>query len=73
MLARREAFVRCPVQGNVLEALDDGPPRDRREHAVRARLLDHDRRRGAVTIGEGCFLNIGMMVAAKELVEIGDH
>jgi acetyltransferase-like isoleucine patch superfamily enzyme len=26
-----------------------------------------------IRIGSGCFLNRGVMVAAKELVEIGDH
>ena len=28
---------------------------------------------GRITIGAGCFLNMGVMVAAHELVEIGDH
>jgi acetyltransferase-like isoleucine patch superfamily enzyme len=28
---------------------------------------------GRITIGAGCFLNLGVMVAAHELVEIGDH
>ena len=28
---------------------------------------------GRIRIGEGCFLNLGVMVAAQELVEIGDH
>ncbi len=28
---------------------------------------------GTIRIGTGCFLNMGVMVAAYELVEIGDH
>jgi acetyltransferase-like isoleucine patch superfamily enzyme len=29
--------------------------------------------RARIRIGAGCFLNLGVMVAAHELVEIGDH
>src|SRR5262252_7403517 len=50
-MARREAFVRWPIHGNVLEAL----------------------REGRLQIGAGTFLNMGAMIAAQELVEIGDH
>ena len=38
---RREAFVRWPVHGNVLEALREGRLRDRRGHAARAGRVDH--------------------------------
>ena len=70
---RREAFVRWPVHGNVLEALDEG-----RLEVGAGTLLEPgvwitapgDAR---VRIGEGSFLNLGVMVAAVELVEIGDH
>jgi acetyltransferase-like isoleucine patch superfamily enzyme len=70
---RRQAFVRWPVHGNVLEALREG----RLEIGSHTLLEPHvwitapdDAR---VRIGEGSFLNIGVMVAAVELVEIGDH
>jgi acetyltransferase-like isoleucine patch superfamily enzyme len=70
---RRQAFVRWPVHGNVLEALRDG----RLEVGAHTLLEPHvwitvsdD---GRVRIGEGSFLNIGVMVASVELVEIGDH
>ena len=71
--ARRNAFVRWPVQGNVLEALRDGRL-EIGEHTlfepmVWITLGDEARLR----IGTGCFLNIGVMVAVQELVEIGDH
>ncbi len=70
---RREAFVRWPVHGNVLEALREG----RLEIGPGTLLEPHvwitapDRAR--VSIGAGSFLNLGVMVAAQELVEIGDH
>lgn len=70
---RREAFVRWPVHGNVLEAFREG-----RLEVGAGTLLEPgvwitapDRAR--LRIGAGSFLNIGVMVAAMELVEIGDH
>jgi acetyltransferase-like isoleucine patch superfamily enzyme len=70
---RRGAFVRWPVQGNVLEALRDG-----RLEIGEGALLEPNvwiTAPGAarVRIGAGTFLNIGVMVAAAELVEIGEH
>ena len=71
--ARREAFVRWPVYGNVLEALREG-----RLEVGAGTLLEPgvwitapgDAR---VRIGAGAFLNIGVMVAAHHSVQIGDH
>ena len=70
---RREAFVRWPVHGNLLEAFRDG----RLEVGAQTLFEPHvwitapgDAR---VRIGSGSFLNIGVMVAAHGLVEIGDH
>ena len=70
---RREAFVRWPVHGNVLEALREG-----RLEVGPGALLEPDvwiTAPGAarVRIGAGTFLNLGVMVAAHELVEIGAH
>jgi acetyltransferase-like isoleucine patch superfamily enzyme len=72
-LMRRQAFVRWPVHGNVLEALREG----RLEIGAGA-LLEPNvwiTAPGAarIRIGAGTFLNMGVMVAAQELVEIGDH
>ena len=71
--ARRRAFVRWPVHGNVLEAFAEG----RLEVGEHTLLEPHvwltapdDAR---IRIGSGTFLNIGVMVAAVDLVEIGDH
>ncbi|HEX8204717.1 MAG TPA: acyltransferase [Solirubrobacteraceae bacterium] len=71
--ARRRAFCRWPVHGNVLEAFEDGRL-EIGEHTllepdVWITIADH----GRVRIGEGAFLNRGVMVAADGLVEIGDH
>jgi acetyltransferase-like isoleucine patch superfamily enzyme len=70
---RREAFARWPVHGNVLEAFREG----RLEVGAHTLFEPHvwitapgDAR---VRIGAGSFLNIGVMVASHELVEIGDH
>jgi acetyltransferase-like isoleucine patch superfamily enzyme len=72
-LLRREAFARWPLHGDVLEAFDDG----RLEIGANT-LLEPDvwitvPAPGRVRIGEGTFLNIGVMVAAVDLVEIGSH
>ena len=72
-LARRRAFARWPLHGNVLEALREG----RLEIGEGTLLEPHvwltapDEAR--IRIGEGTFLNIGVMVASAELVEFGDH
>jgi acetyltransferase-like isoleucine patch superfamily enzyme len=70
---RREAFVRWPVHGNVLEAMREGRleigPGTLLEPHVWITAPGHAR----IRIGAGTFLNLGVMVAAQELVEIGDH
>ena len=70
---RSEAFIRFPVQGNVLEALDSGQLRLGRGTLLEPQCWITIAEQGRVVIGEGCFLNIGTMIAAQELVEIGDH
>ena len=70
---RREAFVRWPVHGNVLDAFQEG----RLEVGAGTLLEPHvwitAPGSARVRIGSGTFLNIGVMVAAVELVEIGAH
>ncbi|MFL5841717.1 MAG: acyltransferase [Thermoleophilaceae bacterium] len=71
--AKRDAFVRWPVHGNVLEAFREGRL-EVGEHALfepDVWITCPDQAR--VRIGAGCFLNLGVMVASHELVEIGDH
>ncbi|MDX6708496.1 MAG: hypothetical protein QOK16_1191 [Solirubrobacteraceae bacterium] len=72
-LMRREAFARWPLHGNVLEALEEG-----RLQVGPNALFEPDvwitaPGDACVRIGEGTFLNLGVMVAAQELVEIGAH
>jgi acetyltransferase-like isoleucine patch superfamily enzyme len=72
-MARRQAFARWPVHGNVLEAMLEGRleigPHTLLEPGVWITAPGGAR----VRIGAGCFLNLGVMVAALNLVEIGDH
>ena len=71
--ARRQAFARWPLHGNVLEAFQEG----RLEVGEHVLLEPHvwltapDEAR--IRIGAGTFLNLGVMVAAVHLVEIGAH
>jgi acetyltransferase-like isoleucine patch superfamily enzyme len=72
-LMRRQAFARWPIHGNVLEALRDGRlevgPHTLFEPGVWITAPAPAR----VRIGADTYLNLGVMVAALELVEIGDH
>ena len=70
---RRRAFARWPVHGNLLEAFAEGRL-EIGEHTLfepNVWLTAPDQAR--IRIGSGCFLNLGVMVAAMDLVEIGDH
>jgi acetyltransferase-like isoleucine patch superfamily enzyme len=72
-LARRGAFARWPLHGNVLESLQDG-----RLEIGDGMLLEPNvwitmPAPARVRIGAGTFLNQGVMVAAGQLVEIGSH
>ena len=72
-LMRRDAFARWPLHGNVLEALLEG-----RLQIGHHTLLEPDvwitaPGSARIRIGGGTFLNLGVMVAAADEVEIGDH
>jgi acetyltransferase-like isoleucine patch superfamily enzyme len=72
-LARRECFARWPIEGNVLEMLREGRlelgPHVLFEPGVWITGPDDAR----IRIGGGTFLNRNVMLAASELVEIGEH
>jgi acetyltransferase-like isoleucine patch superfamily enzyme len=70
---RREAFVRWPVHGNVLEALREGRLEIGPETLFEPHVWITAPGSARVRIGRGSFLNLGVMLAAGELVEIGDH
>jgi carbonic anhydrase/acetyltransferase-like protein (isoleucine patch superfamily) len=70
-MARRRAFCRWPVQGNVLEMLREGRL-ELGEHVLLEPYVWLTAPAPArIRIGAGTFLNIGVMVAAVDLVEIG--
>jgi acetyltransferase-like isoleucine patch superfamily enzyme len=71
--AKREAFVRWPVHGNVLEALLDGRLEIGANTLLEPEVWLTAPSPARIRIGSGSFLNLGVMVAAMELVEIGDH
>jgi acetyltransferase-like isoleucine patch superfamily enzyme len=71
--ARGGFFIRYPVEGELLEALDAG-----RLEVGEGTLLEPGcwltlGPEATIEIGEGCFLNRGTMLAAVERIEIGDH
>jgi acetyltransferase-like isoleucine patch superfamily enzyme len=72
-LMRRGAFARWPIQGNLLEALREDRLRVGRDTLFEPGVWITAPGRARVHIGSGTFLNLGVMVAALELVEIGDH
>jgi acetyltransferase-like isoleucine patch superfamily enzyme len=71
--AKREAFVRWPVHGNVLEALREGRLEIGPHVLLEPNVWITAPEAARVKIGGGTFLNIAVMVAAVELVEIGEH
>jgi acetyltransferase-like isoleucine patch superfamily enzyme len=72
-MLRNRAFIRFPIQGNVLEALDDGRLQIG-EHTLFEPGCWLTLGEGArLEIGAGSFLNLGCMVAVQHRVTIGDH
>ncbi len=72
-LMRSEAFARWPLHGNVLEAMRQGRLQIGRHALFEPNVWITAPGNAVVKIGEGTFLNMGVMVAAEKLVEIGDH
>ncbi|HTU28971.1 MAG TPA: acyltransferase [Solirubrobacteraceae bacterium] len=72
-LMRRGAFARWPIHGNLLEALHEDRLRVGRDTLFEPGVWITAPGQARVHIGSGTFLNLGVMVAAMELVEIGDH
>ncbi len=72
-MMRSEAFIRFPVHGNVLESLDSGQLRLGKGTLLEPNCWITIAEEGRVEVGEGCFLNIGTMIACQDEVTIGDH
>jgi acetyltransferase-like isoleucine patch superfamily enzyme len=71
--ARRRAFCRWPVHGNVLEAFREGRLEVGEHTLFEPGVWITAPGSARIRIGSGSFLNINVMVAAVDLVEIGDH
>jgi acetyltransferase-like isoleucine patch superfamily enzyme len=72
-LARRRAFARGPLHGDVLAMLRDGRLEVGEHVLFEPGVWLTASERGRIRIGSGSFLNLGVMVAAEDLVEIGPH
>jgi acetyltransferase-like isoleucine patch superfamily enzyme len=72
-LARRQAFARWPLHGDVLEGLRDGRIEIGPQVLFEPNVWLTAPAPGRIRIGGGTFLNLGVMVAALDLVEIGEH
>ena len=71
--ARGGFFIRHPFEGEVLEALDSGRLEIGRDTLLEPGCWLTLGPEARIQIGSGCFLNRGTMIAALELVEVGDH
>jgi len=72
-LAKRECFARWPLHGDVLEMLRDGRLELGPHVLFEPGVWITGQAPARIRIGGGTFLNLGVMVAAKDLVEIGEH
>jgi acetyltransferase-like isoleucine patch superfamily enzyme len=71
--ARGGFFIRYPVEGEVLEALDEGRLRIGAGTLLEPGCWLTLAPEAEIEIGEGCFLNRNTMIAAQARVAIGDH
>jgi len=72
-LARRECYARGPLHGEVLESLRDGRLELGSQVLFEPHVWITMPAPARVRIGSGSMFNIAVMVAALELVEIGEH
>ncbi|HEY2717713.1 MAG TPA: acyltransferase [Solirubrobacterales bacterium] len=71
--ARGGFFIRHPVEGEILEALDSGRLRIGEGTLLEPGCWITMAPEAEIEIGAGCFLNRNTMVAAQNRVTIGDH
>jgi acetyltransferase-like isoleucine patch superfamily enzyme len=71
--ARGGFYVRPPVEGELLEALDEGRLRIGEGTLLEPGCWLTLAPGATIEIGAGCFLNRNTMLAAYERIEIGDH
>jgi len=66
-------FIRWPIEGEVLEALDSGRLEVGEDTLFEPGCWLTLASQARIKIGEGCFLNRNTMLASNELIEVGDH
>ncbi len=71
--ARGGFYIRHPIEGEVLETLDSGRLEIGRDTLLEPGCWLTLGPEARVRVGSGCFLNRNVMIAAFELVAIGDH
>ena len=71
--ARRRAFTRWPLHGNILEMFAESRLELGGHVLLEPNVWLTAPAPGRIRIGGGSFLNLGVQVAAVELVEIGEH
>ncbi len=72
-LASRQAFARWPLHGDALAMFREGRLELGAHVLFEPGVWLTAPAPGRIRIGAGTFFNLGVMVAAKELVEIGEH
>jgi acetyltransferase-like isoleucine patch superfamily enzyme len=72
-LARRQAFARWPLHGDALQMLCEGRLEVGAHVLFEPGVWITAPAPGRIRIGAGTFLNLGVTIAALELVEIGEH
>ena len=72
-MARAGAFIRYPIDGEVLEALDEGRLVIGEDTLLEPGCWLTLSPGARIEIGRGCFLNKNTMLAAMDGIEIGDH
>ena len=72
-MVRIGAYIRHPVEGEVLEGLRSGRLRIGQGTLLEPGCWITMSAEARIVIGEGCFLNRETMIAAQEEISIGDH
>ncbi len=72
-LAQHGAYARGVVYGEALDMLIDGRLQLGKDAFLEPQVWLTGGETGRIIIGSGSFLNLGVMIAALDLVEIGDH
>lgn len=71
--ARRRAFLKWPINGDVLEMLRDGRLVLGEQVHFEPNVWITGGPESRITLGFGTFLNQGVMVSASDRIEIGEH